>query len=255
MKHMHKNYTAKTLFFVLLISITSGCATGLPEYISRTPSDTVSDIVTTFHPNSDQHSKYTNAKSLWYTPQDYFEQNVPYCGGFSVAAVLSAFGMYNGEPISYFMSDLGRLFGGMFPHDVVDSLERYGIRSKSRRAIGISDAEKLALLRNEIDKGLPVIILVGNGFEKAGNYSKAKSQGITHLHWLSIWGYHEQGFFIYDSVAHPYQYEQVPVGNKERSNKEILRDWVRPFYLAPFIGNTFISIEQIPEAAKISAIR
>jgi len=171
-----------------------------------------------------------------------YQQNVPYCGGFSVAGILSAYHMDTAQPAAEHMSWLGRLIGGMGPSDMIKSLKLAGLNGTVQRANNFSDTEKIDMLKGEIYKGCPVLLLIGNGFNKDGTYSDMKSRGITHLHWITLWGYHDNGFFIYDSVAHPYQYELIPIGNVERNNNEILREWIRPFYLSLFMGNTYITL-------------
>ncbi len=232
------------LLIVAFFLCSNGCVTNLPEYISKTPSEKFGHVITLFDNQDVNGETYSGIVPLDCCPNEYFEQNVPYCGGFSIAALLSAYGLYHGEPIERYMSDLGRLVGGMLPNDMINSLDREGIQAELKRAFGLPDDVKLQLLRDEIDRGVPVTILVGNGYEKSGIFSSSKSQGATHLHWVTIWGYHDEGFFIYDSVVHPYHYQPVPIGNVSRSNEELLRDWVRPFYLSPFIGNTYITIDE-----------
>lgn len=226
---------------VTLILAISGCATNMPEYISCTSSGKISEVVSLF--NKDMitpYEEYSGVYILPVEPEKYYEQNVPYCGGFSIAGILSAYQMDGSESASEHMSLLGRLIGGMGPADMIYSLEKSGLEGTINRANKLSDSAKIDLLKDEINKGYPVLLLVGNGYNKDGTYSGMKSQGLTHLHWITLWGYHTNGFFIYDSVVHPYQYEPVPIGNVERSNKEILRDWICPFYLSPFLGNTYI---------------
>jgi hypothetical protein len=238
-----KQYQLPFIGLIPFLLLLSGCVTNMPAYISSTQAEKIPDVILLF--NKEQGApvdEYSGVYILPIKPEKYYEQNVPYCGGFSVAGIISAYHLDANEPVSTYMSRLGRLVGGMGPTDIIKSLELVGMKGTIHRANRFSDSCKIDLLRSELDKGCPVIMLIGNGFNKDGTYSDIKSQGITHLHWITLWGYHDSGFFVYDSVAHPYQYELVPIGNVERSGKEILRDWIRPFYLSPVMGNTYITL-------------
>ena len=107
----------------LLFALTS-CVTNLPEYISSTPAEKIPEMIALFNKEQDNIAvEYTGAYNLPIKPENYYEQNVPYCGGFSIAGILSAYHMDVDEPISSHMSSLGRLFGGMSPAAVLNFLE------------------------------------------------------------------------------------------------------------------------------------
>jgi hypothetical protein len=224
--------------FLLSIVLFSGCATLAPEYISKTAFENLADVADAFHGSSAVPNNYKGIKIVPHQPDIFYEQNVPYCGGFSIAAVLSAYEIQRHQSIGSYMSNMGRLIGGMSPKGLIRTLRANGIEGEIHRCIWMADSERINILRQEIDQERPVLLLIGNGHEKCGIFSNIRSQGISHLHWITIWGYHDDGFFIYDSVAHPYQYERIPAGNIERSSNDLLRDWSRPFYLIPFTGYT-----------------
>jgi hypothetical protein len=216
-----------------------------PEYISKIRSSDYISLVDFFESGIGKSGfgGHENITALANRPAYYFEQNVPYCGGFSIAGILSAFDMHEDVPVANYMSQWGQIFGGMTPSNAVLSLARYNVQAEIRRAGKLSDEAKIQIIKDEIDAGKPVMLLVSNGYRKDGTFSQIKSQNAGYLHWITIWGYHGGGFFIYDSVVHPYQYQPVPIGNIERSNEQLLRDWANPFYLSPFLGNTYITIE------------
>jgi hypothetical protein len=233
--------TAAAALYLLL----TGCLAGKPEYVSKVPHEYVKQLYeTTVWDESAGFVSYGGYTILENRPFYYYEQNVPFCGGFSVAGIATAFSMADYDiPISSYMSQWGRLFGGMTPANAAVSLNSLNIAAFLNRANALSDEDRLQVLREEIDSGKPVMLLVSNGFRKDGTYSGLKSQQALYLHWITLWGYYADGFFVYDSAVGPELYRPVPIGNTERSNHEILRDWSRPFYLSPFLGNTYITID------------
>lgn len=69
-----------------------------------------------------------------------------------------------------------------------------------------------------------------------GGYSKLQAALVGH--WITLWGYDDKKkvFYVYDSAASRKLYDDVPIGNKKRSYKQILRDW-KGADLAKFIWN------------------
>ena len=101
--NLHHHFFCKTackrqfqfigLTITLLLALAS-CVTNLPEYISSTPAEKIPEIIALF--NNEQKNiavEYPGAYILPIKPEKYYEQNVPYCGGFSVAGILSAYHM------------------------------------------------------------------------------------------------------------------------------------------------------------------
>jgi hypothetical protein len=72
--------------FLLLIVLLSGCATLAPEYISKTAFENLTDVADAFHGNSAVPNNYKDVKIVPHQPDIFYEQNVPYCGGFSIDA-------------------------------------------------------------------------------------------------------------------------------------------------------------------------
>ena len=230
------------LVAAVILAAVIGCADAGFEYISKTTSD---DLRLLFPlPEGDELSGnplFTDMQILDINPAHYFEQSVPYCGGVSIAGIVSAYGIEDSSGAT-FMTSWGRLFGGMTPAQAVSVLSRYDIQARIQRAERLTEQERIQLIKDEINSGRPVMLLIGNGFRRDGSYSLLKSQNPNSLHWITVWGYHGSGFFIYDSAVSPENYSYVPIGNSERGYEELLRDWSKPFLLSPILGYTYITV-------------
>lgn len=237
------------LITAALFSLSLGCTPSDYGYVSRMK---VQDIANLFASDGEDDvsfsSLFSGVQILNIQPVSYFEQNIPFCGGFSIAGIVSAYGMHDFSG-SEFMTNWGKLFGGMTPSQAVTVMGKYNIQPTLLRAGKISDVERIQLLKDEIDGGKPIMLLIGNGFLHDGRYSNLKSQFPTSLHWITVWGYHENGFFIYDSALSPTSYSFVPIGNSERSFSNLLGSWAKPSYLSPFLGYTYITSEPPLRAA------
>lgn len=166
-------------------------------------------------------------------PKEYLEQGMRYCGGYTIKAILSAYKLDDGRKPNEYLPSLKKSLGFTTPKIIQRVLKTYRINSQIKNADKLSDKEKIELIKNEINKNHPVVILIGNGYSKKGKYSWLQRQLIAH--WISVWGYNdkEKVFYIYDSFAH--KKENIPIGNVKRTYSQVLRDWNGAFYTKSYL--------------------
>lgn len=116
----------------------------------------------------------------------FYRQTLNNCGPYSVMAVVNILAekRLNPEKLSEEMS--WRIYKNLtFPQGVINLLHKYGIKTKEFVLKNQKDTEKIIWLKNQIEQGRPVILLIK----------------IHHvLHYITIIGYNENGFMIYDSM-------------------------------------------------------
>lgn len=176
-------------------------------------------------------------------PKEYLLQGRSHCSVFTLRAILSAYQKGElKEPREYHISKFGKLTGGVFEKTFVKLLSQNGIVAKIKNARNKSDQEKIKTLQELLEKDKPVILLIGRGDKKDGSYSSLKAKLVGH--WISLWGYNEKGFYVYDSAAK--DKTNLPIGNTFYSFEKILRDWQGPWfpYKASFL---YIEIEEVRE--------
>ena len=81
-------------------------------------------------------------------------------------------------------------------------------------------------MKDNLRKGFPVILRIGNGYTKNGGFNILKALILGH--WISIWGFSDSKkvFYIYDSAAPAAQLKNdIPIGNVIRPYEDVLRDW------------------------------
>ncbi|MBI2012023.1 hypothetical protein HYS91_04605 [Candidatus Daviesbacteria bacterium] len=160
-------------------------------------------------------------------PKEYLKQGLTHCGAYSVKAIIEAFDKdYKKDPRDYHTFWLNRLIGtGLWRSYYVDILKSFDLNAKAKEAKSLTDKEHLDLLKQLLSTNNPVMIYVGNGYTKTGEYNKLRAALVGH--WVTLWGYSdsEQVFYVYDSAAPKKLYDNVPVGNKKRTYEQILRDW------------------------------
>ena len=173
-------------------------------------------------------NKMTNAK-----PKEYLEQGIRYCGGYTIKAILSAYGMDDGKHPKKYLPSINKSLGFTTPKTIQRVLKKYKIKSQIKIAHDIPYNEKLKLIKREIDKNNFIILLIGNGYSKNGEYSWLKQKLIAH--WITIWGYDDKKrvFYIYDSYNH--KKEIVPIGNVKRDYLQLLRDWKGAAYTNSYL--------------------
>ena len=81
-----------------------------------------------------------------------------------------------------------------------------------------------------LSKDAPVILMVGNGYQRSGEYSRLRAAIVGHI--ITVWGYDDREgvCYMYDSAAPTEHYAtNVPIGNTKRTYEQVLRDWYGAF--------------------------
>ena len=162
-------------------------------------------------------------------PREYLQQGMRHCGGYTIKAILNAYNLDEGRhPKKYLPSKIKSL-GFTTPKIIQEILKRYGFDAPIKRANKLSDNEKIQVIKKELDKNHPVILLIGNGYLPTGEFSERRMNWVSH--WITVYGYNDQEkkLFIYDSYVDKKNYEQIPVGNIKRTYEQVLRDWKGAF--------------------------
>ena len=164
-------------------------------------------------------------------PKQYLQQGMRYCGGYTIKAILSAYNLGDGRHPKEYLPSLKKSFGFTTPKMIQKVLLQYKLNAPMKRVNNVSDAKKLEIIKRELNKNRPVILLIGNGYSPKGRYSALRMQCISH--WISIWGYDDNNkvFYIYDSYRDKNYYDEIPIGNIKRSYAQVLRDWKGPLML------------------------
>lgn len=162
------------------------------------------------------------------SPSEYLVQGSSHCGAYSVKGILSAYGLDSKElPEEYHTNLVSRLTGvGFLKNYYVNVLKRHGLEAEGNNASGVSDKEKLELLKGLISRNTPVMIVIGNGYTREGKYHPWRA--MVYGHWITLWGYNDKKkmFYVYDSYTSPQFYNKnIPIGNVERTYDQVLRDW------------------------------
>lgn len=164
-----------------------------------------------------------NPKDPSYTlPMDealFYRQTYNNCGPYSVMAAVNILTgeKLDGETLAAEMK--WRIRKNLtFPQGVVQLLHKYKIRTKEYVLWAKSDSEKAAFLRSQILHGTPVILLV-------------KVHGV--LHYVTVLGYNENGFMLYDSMQeksaenprYTIRDESVASGNTWLCDSDLISLW------------------------------
>jgi hypothetical protein len=169
-------------------------------------------------------------KILSKAPKQYLFQQFLHCGGFTVKAVLSAYGLDDKKsPKEYHANPVMRFLGAATVKDLVKEIEKKGLTVTKENVHRKKDEEKLNAIKNLLKKDIPVIIPISGGYNHNGEYSKLAGTFLGH--YISIWGFDDEKkvFYIYDSYIRGNE-DTLPIGNVERSYKDLLRDWKGPLH-------------------------
>jgi len=174
-------------------------------------------------------------KILPRAPKEYLEQGYTQCGAYTVKAVLSAYGKDDKQHPREYQPNLFSKYTGVNQGVYLwpKVLQSYGIPAEEKYATNLSDEERLALLKNLLNKDHPVMLRIGNGYGKSGKYHPWIANFIGH--WISLWGYDDEKnvFYVYDPYVATERYDKtIPIGNTTRTYAEVLRDWGKGF---PFV--------------------
>lgn len=200
--------------------------------------------VTVSHPETARWSEAKIAVSL---PSSYPKQKGMSCGETNARSVIESFGLSYQRPPSPGLSV--RLFGYSLLGSLQTLFESHHVRAPIRSAAGNDETKKLDLLRSHLETGYPVVIAIGNGHLRRGEYYPAARLILGH--YLTLYGFDDptETFFVYDSYLDGHPDCWLPAGNETRTYSEILRDWRGPFYY-PLIGRRYVYIPITPQGQK-----
>lgn len=155
-------------------------------------------------------------------PDEYLFNGPSDCGVYVVKGILSAYerDIYD-DPRNYHQSSLVRKFGWTLVGDLIKILKDFGsLKAEKGFAHGATE-QKIELLKSLLRKGNPVVLNIGSCYE-------AKSRWIAKIipHWITVWGYDETDFFLYDSsVPLDKQNLSLPIGNRKIEHQDLIWYW------------------------------
>jgi hypothetical protein len=170
---------------------------------------------------------YENNRSINYliiSDEIYFRQTFNNCGPYSAMGVINIVKNEIHDPEILAKETRWRIIKSLtFPQGVIDLLHKYKIKTKEYSLKLYSDNDKIYWLKNKIDNGNPIILLV-------------KVKNIQH--YLTVIGYDEKGFMLYDSLQE--KQEENPrktvtdrkeyAGNRYYANDELVELWNKGGY-------------------------
>src|SRR3989344_1687847 len=114
----------------------------------------------------------TMTKTLSRRPKEYLEQGLTQCGAFSVKAILSAYGKDDGRhPRDYNTTFWGKIFSIVGIKTWPRVLKSFGLNAELGETKKLSDDERLDFLKKTINNDNAIMIRIGNGYIKSGEYS------------------------------------------------------------------------------------
>jgi predicted double-glycine peptidase len=149
----------------------------------------------------------------------YYRQTLNNCAPYAVMGVINILTGEKKDPEILAKETKWRIIKNMtFPQGVVDLLHKYKIKTKEYSLKIYPNDEKIVWLKNKIDNGNPVILLV-------------KVKNIQH--YFTVIGYDENGFMLYDSLQEKQNENTMKtiidkeeyVGNRYYRNNEIINLW------------------------------
>jgi len=167
-------------------------------------------------------------------PSKYRRQpDLRYCAGYSLEGVLSSFGLADRKRPSDYLSLFSKITGAGFPKEIANALKEYGLEASIDSSRNLSDDGKVRYIKNELSQGHPIIMAIALDSGREAAYSDKGSKVLGH--WISLFGYDNEGVFAYDSWKDP---EELPIGNVKIGWRELMEHWKGAFYFR----NLFISI-------------
>jgi hypothetical protein len=165
---------------------------------------------------------FLNSNPLTLNPLNHFRQSLNNCGSYSVAGVLNMFNKQLTDPeevasqISFKIKD--RL---TFPTGLENYLKGKNMNAEVNNAIGLNEMQKIEYLKSQLSQGKAGILLV-----------KIPKSDWYYLHYITILGYDEDNFFVYDSLAprdgdskYTVDLNSSQPGNKSIPAKELIKMW------------------------------
>jgi hypothetical protein len=130
-----------------------------------------------------------NSKTTHYltiSDEIYYMQTLNNCAPYAVMGVINILKGEIHDPEILAKETRWRIINNLtFPQGIIDLLHKYKIKTKEYGLKLYSNSNKIRWLKNQIDRGNPVILLV-------------KVKNIQH--YFTIIGYDENGFMLYDSL-------------------------------------------------------
>ena len=149
----------------------------------------------------------------------FYRQTINNCGPYSVMAVINILTDANEDPEKLSKEIKWRIYKNLtFPQGVIDLLKKYKISTEEKVLKSCTDVEKITWLKNNIENGTPIILLIR----------------IHHvLHYVTVVGYNEKGFMLYDSMQAKLKEnprktvidKDCVTGNRFYTNEELIGLW------------------------------
>jgi len=149
----------------------------------------------------------------------FYRQTFNNCAPYSVMAVINIINGKEMDPEVLAKETKWRIKNNLtFPQGLIDLLHKYKIKTKEYNMKLYSNNNKIVWLKNKIDNGSPVILLV-------------KVENIQH--YFTIIGYDKYGFMIYDSLQEKESENSRKTiidrneyaGNRYYLNEELIELW------------------------------
>jgi len=166
---------SKSKTAVLVLSILFLCTLGLLLFGRTFPS-----LGITLKTNS------ITINSLKIDRNIFYRQTLNNCGPYSVMAVINILKQETIDPEILAQEIKWRIYKNLtFPLGIGDLLKKYNIETKEYVLWNYNEDDKISWLKNMIDEGKPIILLIE----------------INHIkHYFTVLGYDKEGFMIYDSL-------------------------------------------------------
>ena len=128
-----------------------------------------------------------NGKNILYISEDiYYRQTFNNCAPYSAMAAVNVITKRELDPEVLAKETAWRIKNNLtFPQGLIDLLHRHGIKTKEYILYPLGKTEKINWIKNTIDEGRPIILLI-------------KTKNV--LHYVTVIGYDEKGFILYDSL-------------------------------------------------------
>lgn len=149
----------------------------------------------------------------------FYRQTINNCGPYSVMAVTNILANEINDPERLSKEMTWRIYKNLtFPQGVVNLLHKYDVKTKEYNLNGKTYEKKIDWLKTNIDGGTPIILLIK----------------IHHiLHYVTVLGYDENGFMLYDSMQEKNPENQrktiidenAIAGNRYYTNMELINLW------------------------------
>lgn len=155
-------------------------------------------------------------------PEQYLFNGSSNCGVYVVKGVLSAYGCdVHEDPKDYHPDNvMAKKFGWTLVSGIRETLKKFGLKSDKRFAQGTIE-QKIELLKAFLRGGYPIILNIGSCYE-------VQDRWIAKIipHWISVWGYDETDFFVYDSSV-PLDRRNffIPIGNRKIEHQDLIWFW------------------------------